>query len=170
MKKYSVFYLYVVNVDEYYFICEKGYRDNLYVELFTKEKFEVLDENNVKPLKNYYSLFEVMNYKTGEELLLTKKELLIRYAHLNSTQIERRKNYHDDLIRGMDNYLMNLKEFAKNNQEKAREEAIASLYRTGILRENGEFSEFYSNLCSENSDNCNFINDKKEICKRKIKN
>lgn len=163
MKKYSVFDLYVVNVDEYYFICEKGYRENIYVELFTKEKFKVLDDNNIRSLKNYYSLFEVMNYKNGEELLLTKKELLIRYAHLNSAQIERRKDSRDDLIKCMDNYLMNLKEFAKYNPEKAREEAMNSLYRTGILNEDGEFSEFFTNFSFYNKDNSS------EFIKRKFK-
>lgn len=154
MKKYSIFDLYVVKIEEYYFICEKTYKENTYKEIFTKEEFKVLDIENIKPLKNYYSLFEIQNYKTGAELKLTKKALLIRYAQINSAQIERRKqhNNNEDLIKGMDNYLFYLKELAKNDPEKAKEEAIASLCGAGILKENMEFKDNYTSLiCEENN-------------------
>ncbi len=61
MKKYSVFELWVVKTDGYYFICEKLFDDKTYWEIFTKEKIKVLDSQNIEPLKNYYSLLAIMN-------------------------------------------------------------------------------------------------------------
>ena len=53
MKKYSLFELWVVKVDDYYFICEKTYKENTYREIFTKEEFIVLASEDIKSLKNY---------------------------------------------------------------------------------------------------------------------
>ena len=93
MKKYNVFELWVVKADDYYFICEKLFDDKTYREIFTKEKIKMLDSQNIEPLKNYYSLLAIMNYTTGELLMLTKKELLVKYAEINSSHIERKKTF-----------------------------------------------------------------------------
>ena len=156
MKKYNVFDLWVVKADDYYFICEKLFDENTYREIFTKEKVEVLDNENLEPLKNYYSLLVIMNYVTGEPLILTKKELLVKYAEINSSYIERRKQYNSNyeiIIREQDEYIKALKELGEKNPERAREEAIESLRRTGILNENCELDAPYNMSSSEKVEN-----------------
>ena len=91
MKKYNVFELWIVKIKDYYFICEKLIDENTYREIFTKEKFKLLDNEKVEPLKNYYSLFSIMNYSTRKPLMLAKKDLLMKYAEINSSHIKRAK-------------------------------------------------------------------------------
>lgn len=172
MKKYSVFELWVVKVDDYYFICEKTYKKGMYKEIFTDEKFEVLDEKNIEPLKNYYSLFERINYTTGEILLLTKKELLVRYAEINYHQIKLRKQHDnsENLSKGLSEYLEGLKELAKINPKLAREEAMTSLRRTGVIDENGKFTEPYGMLSLNEEHKCNDGNAGKSLIIKKSKN
>lgn len=155
MKKYNVFELWVVKVDDYYFICEKLFDDKTYREIFTKEKIKMLDSQNIEPLKNYYSLLAIMNYTTGEPLMLTKKELLVKYAEINSSHIERKKQHNSNyktFIKEQEEYIKAFKELAEKNPEKAKEEAIANLRRTGILDEKGDLAAPYNTLSEDKSE------------------
>ena len=157
MKKYNVFELWVVKANDYYFICEKLFDDKTYREIFTKEKIKVLDSQNIEPLKNYYSLLAIMNYTTGEPLMLTKKELLVKYAEINSSHIERKKQHnsnYETFIKEQEEYIKALKELAEKNPEKAKEEAIKSLRRTGILDENNDLVAPYSTQLGDESEKC----------------
>lgn len=156
MKKYNVFQLLVVKVGDYYFICEKLFDDKTYREIFTKEKIKMLDSQNIEPLKNYYSLLAIMNYTTREPLMLTKKELLVKYVEINSSHIERKKQHnsnYETFIKEQEEYIKALKELAEKNPEKAKEEAIASLRRTGILDENGDLAAPYNTVSGDKLEN-----------------
>ena len=48
MKKYNVFELWGVKVDDYNFICEKLFDDKTYREIFTKENIKVLDNKKIE--------------------------------------------------------------------------------------------------------------------------
>ena len=147
MKKYNVFDLYVIKNDDYYFICEKLVDETIYREIFTKEKINVLDKQNIEYLKDYYSLLSVVNYTTCEPLMLTKKELLIKYAEINSSYIEREKQYNSSykkMIEEQDEYLKAFKELSEKNPEKAKQIAIESLKRTGILDQNEQIAYPYN--------------------------
>ena len=91
MKLYSVFSLFVVKVKNNYFICREAFKDNVYIEFFTKEKITVKDENDVECLSKYYSLLEVMDYETSEVLMLNKKQILLKYLEINDKTIEKKE-------------------------------------------------------------------------------
>lgn len=156
MKKYNVFRLWVVKEEDYYFICEKSLDENIYTEIFTKEKLEVLDNENVEPLKNYYSLLAIKSYSTKEPLMMTTKKLLLKYAEINSSHIERKKqdkrNDYKTIIKEQEEYICALKELAQKNPEKSKEEAIEHLRRVGILDENNKLAPAYSNNISSKNE------------------
>lgn len=142
MKKYNIYELNVVKDEIYYFICEKMYDDNTYREIFTKKVIKVKNMENVQPLTKWYSVLSIMNYKTGEYLKLTKRALLIKFAEINAFYISERKKY-VDFREKQEEYLEKFKELSENNPEKAKEIAIKSLQKSGILDENGELAESY---------------------------
>lgn len=148
MKKYNVFNLYIVKEDDYYFICEKGIKEHTYIEIFTHKTLKYPNMHYVKPLSEYYSLLAVMNYTTGKPLILTKKELLIKYAEINSPYIERKKQHrsrnYTARIKEQEEYIKALEQLAKESPDKAKELAIESLKRTGILDEKGDVAYPYN--------------------------
>lgn len=151
MKKYNVFELWVVKVDDYYFICEKLLDEKTYREIFTKEKIKVLNIENIEPLKNYYSLLAIMNYTTGESLKLTKKELLEKYAEIHAYHVEIKKQYnsnYETLIKEQEEYQQALKEVEKKNF-KAKEEVIGNIFDG-----KGELTESYNMSLSDKIGNC----------------
>lgn len=87
MKKYSIYSLYVVEVqngnDTHYLICKHNELNNIYVEIFTNEKVKVANNSSVEPLSNYYSVLAQCNYTTGKPLMLDKKEILRKYITIN---------------------------------------------------------------------------------------
>lgn len=87
MKKYSIYSLYVVEVqngnDTHYLICKHNELSNTYVEIFTNEKVKVANNSSVEPLSNYYSVLAQCNYTTGKPLMLDKKEILRKYITIN---------------------------------------------------------------------------------------
>jgi len=96
MKKYSVYSLYVVKIqndkDTHCFICKLNELTDTYVEIFTNEKIKVVNNSSVEPLSNYYSILEQCNYKTGKPLMLSKKDLLRKYITINiETSLEKNK-------------------------------------------------------------------------------
>ena len=87
MKKYSVYSLYVVEVqngnDTQYLICKHNELSDVYVEVFTNEKIKIDNNSIVEPLSNYYSILAQCDYTTGKPLMLDKKELLRKYITIN---------------------------------------------------------------------------------------
>lgn len=95
MKKYSVFSLYVVQVGTgkraHYFICEQpNLFSNVYREIFTKQKIKVENDFFVKRLSDFYSILERCDFSTGEVLMLTKKQLLLKYIEINNYYTKKR--------------------------------------------------------------------------------
>ena len=136
MEKYNVLDLYVVKMDNYYFICEKLVEDDMYKEIFTNDEFKVEKNQKVEPLKNYYKLLVIKSYAVNESLMLNKKELLLKYAQLNSEHIERDKRNEtlESLSSDVKEYIKDLNKFAKNNSEHAKIEAMDALIRTGVIK------------------------------------
>jgi len=157
MKKYNVFNLYVVKEDDYYFICEQGIKEHTYIEIFTHKILKYPNMHYVKPLSEYYSLLAVINYTTGEPLILTKRELLIKYAEINSPYIERRKQHsssYKKMIEEQDEYIKALEMLAKENPDRAKELALESLKRTGILDEKGDVAYPYNTSICDDATPC----------------
>ena len=154
MKKYDVFFLYVVKVDDNLFICTKMLDDITYKEVFTGEKLKNIEAKDIEPLWHYYSLLSIMNYKTKEHLMLSKKDLLLKYASLNSSNIELNKqNRYDSngFIKKQQEHLEGLKKLQEVEPELAKEYAKKSLQRSGILDEDGELKEPYNKVFTKNN-------------------
>jgi len=88
MKKYSVFSLFVIKIDEQKFICECIIPGERYREILTGKKINLKDEYVVEKLSDYYSVLAVMKYKTKEPLMLSKDDILSKYLEINMPKIE----------------------------------------------------------------------------------
>ena len=86
MKKYNVIDLYVIEKKKNKFICERYY-ENEYIEVLTKEKIKVNNEK-VERLIEYYSILERICLDSKKPLLLTKKDVLLKYLQINNKQKE----------------------------------------------------------------------------------
>ena len=152
MEKYDVLDLYVVNVGNYYFICEKLIEENTYKEIFTNEEFIVSKHQKKEPLKNYYKLLVLKSYSTKVPLMPTKEELLLRYAQLNSEHVEIEKRHSSNLesvLSGIKEYRLTLMELAETNREHAMIEALEALRRTGVIDENDKLDAGPNLLCKK---------------------
>ena len=105
MEKYNVFKLFVVESDDISYICQKV-NDN-FLDIFFKEEIEVENKDDVKYLASYYMVETMEKLARGEEFYLNKKELLIKFAHINLYKIDKETsyNYTKDSLSYMDNYL-----------------------------------------------------------------
>ena len=88
MKKYSVFSLFVIKIDEQKFICECIIPGEKYREILSGKKIELKDKYVVENLSDYYSVLAVMKYKTNEPLMLSKESILSKYIEINMPQKE----------------------------------------------------------------------------------
>ena len=172
MKKYNVFELRVVKADDYYFICEM-INEKTYKEIFTNEQIKISISENVEPLTDYYLIPTIKSYITGEPLMLTRKELLIKYAEINSSYIERKKQYnsnYETFIKEQEEYIKVLKELAKNDPEKAKELARKDLQRTGIIDEKGDLAAPYNMLSGDKTENCTSTEHGRALIKKNDRN
>lgn len=153
MKKYDVFFLYVVRRENNLFICTKMLDGETYKEIFTGEKLKNIHNNDVEPLWHYYSLLTIINYKTKEHLMLSKKDLLLKYASLNSSHIEidKHKNQYERILTRQQENLEGLKKLQEVEPELAKEYAKKSLQGAGILDEDGELKEPYNKVFTKNN-------------------
>lgn len=139
MKKYNVFSLYVVEKDNHKFICERII-DNEFREVLTKEELIIEDNDKIKPLNRYYSILAVATYKNGKilnPLMLTKKDILLKYIEINEKVVS--KNFDmDDILKRQQEELEGLKILAKECPELAKEYSLEKLQGAGILDEKGE--------------------------------
>lgn len=89
MKKYDVQKLRVIKIENnynaHYLICMCNRKRNEYTEIFTNEKVIISDENNIKPLSDYY-LYQT-NDENNKQLFLYKNELLKIYIDINNEYI-----------------------------------------------------------------------------------
>ena len=139
MKKYNVFYLWVVEKEGHNFICERLY-GNDYKEVLTKEDIRLEENDKVKSLTRCYSILEVATYKNGQilnPLMLTKKDILLKYIELNQNVIDKRVNL-DDFLKKQQEELEGLKVLAKECPELAKKYSLEKLQGSGLLDENGE--------------------------------
>ena len=88
MKKYSIFSLYVITINDQKFICESILPGEKYKEILTGRKIDFKDEYTAEKLSEYYSLLERMNYTTREPMMLSKSSILDKYIDINMPQIE----------------------------------------------------------------------------------
>ena len=137
MKKYNVFNLYVIEKDNYKFICEKVI-DNEYKEILTNEKIIIEQNNKIEELANYYSILSLGFYKDGKilnPLMLTKKDILTKYIKLNQKVVSRLSvnDNVDDFLKRQEEELRGLKILAKECPNLAKKKAIEKLQRSGIL-------------------------------------
>ncbi len=153
MKKYNVFSLYVVEKDNHKFICERII-DNEFSEVLTKEKLVLEENDKVEPLTRYYSILAVATYKNGKilnPLMLTKKDILLKYIGINEKVVS--KNFDiDDILKRQQEELEGLKILAKECPELAKEYSLEKLQGAGILDTNGELIGPYKEIFVENLD------------------
>jgi len=83
MKKYSVFNLYVITINNQKFICEPVIYGEEYREIFTRMKITLNEKFKVEILSDYYSLLERINYSSGKPLMLSKEDILRKYIDIN---------------------------------------------------------------------------------------
>lgn len=150
MKKYSVFSLYVVEKDKHKFICKK-ILPNEYREVLTKEKIILEEKDNVEILSNYYSILERCNYATGQPLMVTKKDILLKYISINQKVIDKKSYYKeiDDFLKKQKEELEGWKTLSKECPELAKKEAVKKLQGAGILDENGNLNAPYNEAFTE---------------------
>lgn len=123
MKLYNVFNLYVIKKENIYFICKKDYHKDTYIEFFTKDKIKVKDKNDVKLLSDYYTLFVIMNYKTKQPLMLTRKQILLKYIEINEKVIDKKENYNkriDGILNNIDSSLNDFKLLVEKDPNSAK--------------------------------------------------
>ena len=153
MKKYNVFCLWVVEKPGHSFICERIINDE-FREVLTKEELIIEENDKVKPLNRYYSILEVATYKNGKilnPLMLTKKDVLLKYIEINEKVVS--KNFDmDDFVKRQQEELEGLKVLAKECPELAKEYSLEKLQGAGILDENGELKEPYNELVTKRTD------------------
>ncbi len=90
MKKYSIFELYVVEMNGKKFIC-KYYDENKYMDIFTDKIISNTDY--VERLSDYYPNDSRINLETGIPLKVSREILLLKYIEINTkknTAVEER--------------------------------------------------------------------------------
>ena len=150
MEKYNVFSLYVVEKEEHKFICEKIF-ENEYREVLTKEKLILEDNDKIESLTRYYSILGVATYKDGKilnPLMLTKKDILLKYIEINQNEKDKRIDM-DDFLKRQQEELEGLKILAKECPELAKEYSLEKLQGAGILDENGELIGPYKEIVKQ---------------------
>ena len=161
MKKYNVFCLWVVEKPGHKFICERIIND-VYREVLTKEELILEENDKVKPLTRYYSILAVATYKNGKilnPLMLTKKDILLKYIEINEKVVS--KNFDmDDFLKRQQEELEGLKILAKECPELAKEYSLEKLQGAGILDETGELIGPYKEIFVKSTDNQKTLNKK----------
>ena len=150
MEKYNVVSLYVVEKEEHKFICEKIF-ENEYREVLTKEKLILEDNDKIESLTRYYSILGVATYKDGKilnPLMLTKKDILLKYIEINQNEKDKRIDM-DDFLKRQQEELEGLKILAKVCPELAKEYSLEKLQGAGILDENGELIGPYKEIVKQ---------------------
>ena len=145
MKKYNVFYLWVVEKEGYSFICER-ISGNYYKEVLTKEDIRTENNDKVRSLTKYYPILAIATYKNGQilnPLMLTKKDILLKYIELNQNVKDKRIDV-DDFLKKQQEELEGLKVLAKECPELARKYSLEKLQEAGILDENCDLKEPYN--------------------------
>lgn len=153
MKKYNVFYLWVVEKDGHCFICERVYH-NSYKEVLTKEDIRVEENDKVKSLTRYYSILEVATYKNGQilnPLMLTKYDILLKYIEINQNVIDKRIDI-NEFLKKQQEELEGLKVLTKECPELARKYSLEKLQGAGILDGNRALIGPYKEIFRKASD------------------
>lgn len=136
MKKYNVFMLYVIKKENHKFICERII-DNEFREVLTKEKLLLEENDKIESLTEYYSILAIAKYKNGKilnPLMLTKKDILLKYIEINQNVMDKRIDV-DDILKKQQEELEGLKVLAKECPELAKEYSLKKLQGAGILDE-----------------------------------
>jgi len=153
MKKYNVFCLWVIEKPGHKFICERIINDE-YREVLTKEELILEENDKVKPLTRYYSILAVATYKNGKilnPLMLTKKDILLKYIEINEKVVS--KNFDmDDFLKRQQEELEGLKILAKECPELAKKYLLEKLQGAGILDEKGELIGPYKEVFTKRTD------------------
>jgi len=125
MGNYNVFKLYVIKSEGIKYICEKI--NDKYIDIFFYEEIETIYNDDIKYLSNYYISEINKKLSKGEELILSKKELLKKFALLNSFEFYRNNlnrdikeelTYQEDYLNAFKEFIQKRKDIAKQNVNK----------------------------------------------------
>ena len=148
MKKYHIEELSVVKLEEmnkvYFFICKCNTNKKTYIEIFTHEELKNDCIKEVTPLKEYYSSLEIARLHLNSSLMLNKKDLLLKYTKINKSLVIDSPNEWSDWQEYQKKELDYWQQLSKNNPEMAKQVALESLQRSGILDKNGELAVPYN--------------------------
>lgn len=92
MKRYDVFDLYVVNINEELVICKKKFNKRDYKEILSNTWIKDVDNRLVRPLKMYFGFEVVKLFAIGEPLLLTKQELELKQDEINLSYLKNKQD------------------------------------------------------------------------------
>lgn len=128
MESYNVFKLYVVRNYDIYYICKKN--NEKYIDIFFNEEIE--SNNDVEYLASYYMVETMKKLAIGEDFILSKKDLLLKFSSLNSYKMykDKQESYPWGLIEYQDEYLKAFKELSEKRPDIAKkiaEEKIKKL-------------------------------------------
>ena len=135
MKKYNIYKLSVVKVREghnnNYLICEQDYIQDVYIEIFTKEKIRVSNKDLVERFAKYYSLLDVNNLSREDFCMINEQQLLRKYISINN--YKNLTTYKaDNYLEKQKQYLEILKKLAIDNPDLAKEIFQKSLVNTRL--------------------------------------
>lgn len=87
-KKYSIYNFSVIKKSRgdgtsQCYICEYNAILEAYIEVFSKAPVSLENCLSIEPLTKYYSILARRNYQTGKPLMVTLKDLLIKYNEIN---------------------------------------------------------------------------------------
>ena len=83
MKKYNIFNLYVITINDQKFICESIIPRKEYIEILTERKIELKTGDKIEKMINYYPLLEFNTSISPKPLFLTKENILDEYININ---------------------------------------------------------------------------------------
>jgi len=129
MENYNVFKLYVLENDGIYYICKK--EEEKYIDIFFGGEIE---QNDIQYLASYYMVETMQKLAKGEEFILSKKELLLKFASLNSYKIYRAKeeSYPWDYIKYQEDYLKAFKELSNIRPDLAKKIADEKIKKLNL--------------------------------------
>lgn len=81
MKKYIVFELFLLQINDLKFICKYDSITHKYIEVLTDE--EITEPENIESLAKYYSLYDLY---VNKQQTLTKRQILMKYIEINQLE------------------------------------------------------------------------------------
>ena len=157
MKNYYAHSLYVVTLNGHKFICEERFGE--FIEVLTKEKIEVSNEKNIEKLGDYYPILALADFTKKDKygnplitnhLMLTKKDILLKYVDINKKTYNIKDFDVDDFLSRQKEKIKVFEILQENNPELAKEIATRELQESNILDDSGELKPPYDKVFIKN--------------------